>query len=355
MTQKDNIIDSIGLLGAISMSKAHIANRYLRACIAGAERQGHSAEELLQAADIPIEWLDQPQHLISEAQITRLIKFVWRATQDEFLGLNPQACRQGSFALMTEFCLSSVTIGAMLKRSAQVYRVVHDGMDIALEEQPTDGGLVFFRLHMRDQRLDQHHLLQEFVLLMWQRFICWLVGQQVPIATTCFSYPEPDHFDEYQLIYASECRFSQPICGFYLHNRYLQLPIIRTESELNVFLKESPAYILHRPSRDDSLRTQVRFLLSRYDYTNIPGLEVIAGELHLTPRSVRRKLKEEGETFSGIKAAIRRDYAFKLLITENLSISEISARVGFSEMAAFCRAFLRWTGKSPSAWRREHK
>jgi len=337
------------------MAKAHIANRYLRACVTGAERQGHSVDMLLKAADIPYEWLDKPDRLISEIQITRLMKTVWRATKDEFLGLNPQVCRPGSFALMTEFCLPSVTIGAMLKRSAQVYNIAHDGLDIGLEEHQTDTGLLFFRLHMRDQHLDKHHLLQEFMILMWQRLICWLVGQQIPFAATCFSYPEPSHFNEYPLLYASECRFSQPVSGFYLHSRYLQIPIMRTESELYSFLKESPAYILQRPSQDDSLKTQIRFMLTRYDYPDMPKLETIAQELHLTPRSTRRKLKEEGETFTRIKAAIRRDYAFKLLTTENLSISEISERVGFSEMAAFCRAFLRWTGKTPSAWRREHK
>ena len=104
------------------------------------------------------------------------------------------------------------------------------------------------------------------------------------------------------------------------------------------------------PDNDDSLRNRIRALLANQSLNNMPSLGDIAELLHMTPRSIGRKLQEEGTSLRLIKNSLRREYAIKLMSTENLSIADISERVGFSETASFCRAFKRWTGKSPSQW-----
>ncbi|MCK0164389.1 AraC family transcriptional regulator [Marinobacter sp. S6332] len=330
-------------------SISHIANHYLHASIRGAERQGASKDILLGKAGIPADWINKPEQLITERQLTQLIKSVWRATRDEFMGLSTSPCKNGTFALMADYCLGSASLGAVLRKSARVYSVACNNVDIGLGESDSNK-LVFFRLSLEDASKDTDHMLQEFLLLMWQRFACWLVDQQIPFATTCFSYPAPKHVKEYRAMFPAELQFNEPVCGFSLHEKYLQLPITRSEAELEVFLKEAPAYILHRPDIDDSLRNRVRALLASQSLNNMPSLGDIAELLHMTPRSIGRKLQEEGTSLRLIKNSLRREYAIKLMSTENLSVADISERVGFSETASFCRAFKRWTGKSPSQW-----
>lgn len=334
-----------------TMTKAHILNHYLRATVRGAERLGHPPEALLAQAGIPAQWLRQPDRRITEAQLTRLIQTVWRCTRDEFMGFSTHACHLGTFALMADCCLGSATLGAILRKSARFYRTLCDNLDIGFEPHDPGGDRqVFFRLSLRDSRQDPDHLLQEFLLLMWQRFSCWWVSQRIPFATTRFSYPAPAHASEYRLLFAGDLRFEQPVCGFSVHEKYLQLPVTRSDAELRTFLREAPAYILHRPSQDESLGHRVRALLSAYSYSDMPGLEALARQLHMTPRSIGRKLQEEGTSLRDIKTSLRREHAIRLMSTENLTIAEISERVGFSETASFCRAFKRWTGKSPSHW-----
>lgn len=332
-----------------SKLKPHIANHYLQASIRGAERQGIKREALLESAGVPVNWLNKPEQLITEEQFTRLIKSVWRATHDEFMGLSSSCCKHGTFALMTDYCLGSATLGAVLRKSARFFSTVSDNLDIDLGDS-NQNKLVFFHLHLKDASQDTDHLLQEFLMLMWQRFACWLVDQQIPFATTQFSYPSPPHVAEYRAMFPTELEFDKSVCGFYLHERYLQLPITRSEAELVVFLKEAPAYILHRPDHDDSLRNRVRTLLAQQSLKDMPNLDQIAQQLHMTPRSIGRKLQEEGTSLRIIKTSLRREFATKLMSTENLSVADVSERVGFSETASFCRAFKRWTGKSPSQW-----
>lgn len=332
------------------MAKAHIANHYLQAAIRGAERQGHAAETLLKQAGMTADWLNKPERLLTEQQLTLLIKAVWRTTRDEFLAMSSSRCKNGTFALMADYCLGSSTLGAVLRKSARFYRIACDNLDISLEENDDNDRLIFFRLSLQDARNDTDHMLQEFLLLMWERFCCWLVDQQIPFATTQFNYPPPPHAAEYLAMYPGELSFNQDACGFYLHEKYLQLPIIRSEEELMEFLRVAPANILHRPNQDESLRTRIRALLGQYSYHDMPGLEMLGRQLHMTPRSIGRKLQEEGTSLRKIKESLRREHAIRLLTTENLSIADVSEKVGFSETASFCRAFKRWTGQSPSNW-----
>ncbi|WP_372966116.1 AraC family transcriptional regulator [Marinobacter sp.] len=330
------------------MAKPHIANHYLQAAIRGAERQGHQAHTLLAQAGVPVNWLEHPEQLITEQQLTELIKAVWRATKDEFLGMSSERCNNGTFALMCEYCLGSATLGAVLRKSAHFYRIICSNIDIAMETQDKQ---IFFRLHLKDARKDTDHLLQEFLILMWERLSCWLVDQQVPFAHTQFSYPAPDHEAEYRAMYPGELKFDQPTCGFLLHEKYLHLPIVRGEQELRQFLQAAPAYILHRPSQDESLRARIQALLTRYNYADMPGLNALGELLHMTPRNIGRKLQDEGTSLRKIKESLRREHAVRLMTSENLSIAEISEQLGFSETAAFSRAFKRWTGLSPARWR----
>ncbi|GAA0684932.1 AraC family transcriptional regulator [Marinobacterium maritimum] len=336
--------------------KAHIANHYIRASITGALHRGADAKLLMAAAGIPASWLDQREQLITEHQLSELIKAVWRFTGDEFMGLATRTCKRGVFSLMAELAQGAKTLGGMMQQSARFYTAMSDDLAIGLQLEDSDQPpLAFFRLELQHACKDPDHLLQEFIMLMWQRFASWLVGQQLPLASTCFAYPAPEHVREYRAMFLGELLYSQPMTGFYLHPRYLQLPIIRNATELQGFLQDCPAVILHRPVRDNSLQTRIKVLLQRYDLDQMPELEQVSEMLAIAPRTLRRRLHEEGSSIRQIKESLRQDFALKLLTSEHLSVQEVAEQSGFAEAAAFCRAFKRWTGLSPAQWRKTQR
>lgn len=335
----------------VPSGKAHIANHYLGACIRGAVRQGAEPFQLLAEAGIPPAWLDRSERLITEQQLSELVKAVWRYTGDEFMGLTAGVSKRGVFSLMAELVRGARTLGGMLQRSARFYTAVSDDLQIGLESSEAQPPLLFYRLQLRDPALDPDHFLQEFILLMWQRFAGWLIGQQVPVVATCFGYALPEHAKEYRLMYLGELLDEQPLCGFYLHPRALQLPIVRSDAELQAFLRDCPAVVLRRPVPDNSLQMRVRLLLQRHDLREMPDLPEISGQLLMTPRTLRRRLQDEGTSIRQLKESLRRDFARGLLGNEHLSVQEVAEQSGFTEVAAFCRAFKRWTGLPPAQWR----
>lgn len=82
-----------------------------------------------------------------------------------------------------------------------------------------------------------------------------------------------------------------------------------------------------------------------------PGLEEIAGRMHVTSRTLRRKLQAEGTSYAEILTSVRRQQAIRLLRTTSMKTEEIAEALGFSDVANFRHAFRRWTGRSPSDYR----
>jgi AraC-like DNA-binding protein len=82
-----------------------------------------------------------------------------------------------------------------------------------------------------------------------------------------------------------------------------------------------------------------------------PSLEMVAGELHVSPAAIQRELAQQNTTFKDLVEMLRRELAMTYLRQRHLPISEISFLLGYSELSAFSRAVRRWTGASPSAVR----
>lgn len=86
---------------------------------------------------------------------------------------------------------------------------------------------------------------------------------------------------------------------------------------------------------------------------HFPEVETIASSLCTTTRTLRRKLADEGTSYSELLSNVRHALAVDYLSTTMLSVEEIARALGFSDMASFRHAFKRWSGKTPNAYRRQ--
>jgi len=80
--------------------------------------------------------------------------------------------------------------------------------------------------------------------------------------------------------------------------------------------------------------------------------EAIAAALHMTSRTLHRRLRQDGLSFRGLLKEIRQDLAEQYIRDDSLTLTEISFLLGFAEMSSFSRAFKKWHGVPPSAARR---
>ena len=99
----------------------------------------------------------------------------------------------------------------------------------------------------------------------------------------------------------------------------------------------------------------MRSLIARDLAGGDASIDQVAKALSLSPRTLGRRLEEEGTTFKDVREDLRRRLALQYVGGQDLGLSEIAFLLGFSDAAAFHRAFKRWTGQTPLEYRRSKR
>jgi AraC-like DNA-binding protein len=95
----------------------------------------------------------------------------------------------------------------------------------------------------------------------------------------------------------------------------------------------------------------VNALHLRVGHTDL-SIERVASDLNLTKRTLQRRLQDQNTNFAQLRDDLRFHYAIKYLIDDQLSVDRVSRALDFSDRTSFTNAFKRWTGLSPSAFRK---
>ncbi|KJJ94853.1 AraC family transcriptional regulator [Pseudomonas sp. 21] len=328
------------------MRERTIASHFVRAAVHGAQRKGLDVQALLRDAGIAPAILDEPRARIDPSQFSCLMQRLWEVLDDEYMGFGAMPSKRGTFAMMCNAIIHCRTLEKALGRGALFYGLFPEAPRIELLRDGDRARLTLDETHLRDP----DHFLAESLLLIWHRLASWLIGQRIRLEEATFSYPAPEHQAEYDLLFPCPRRFAAGSTSLLLQARYLDMPLLQDERTLKHFLKDSPADLLARPDGGDSLTSQIRRLLGR-DCRSWPDLEQVAAQLHMSPQTLRRHLREEGPNFQELKDQLRRDLAIYYLGRDEHSIQDIADQLGFSEPSAFHRAFKKWTGLTPGAYR----
>ena len=102
---------------------------------------------------------------------------------------------------------------------------------------------------------------------------------------------------------------------------------------------------------DQRVSTQVARIVADGAGSSWPSLALVAKRLGLSPRTLRRRLAADGSSFSAVAADTRQELARRYVASPDVAITEVAFLLGYSEVSAFHRAFRRWTGSTPAAFR----
>ncbi|WNO73006.1 AraC family transcriptional regulator [Streptomyces sp. AM8-1-1] len=331
------------------MGKRTITVHHVRAVLRGAERHGIDTVPLLQTAGIPPLLLSDDRARVTADQFGLLFRALYRATHDEFLGLGPSPSRPGTFAMMCHATLGCRDLGAAIERGAAFYRLFPGGPDLALTRDGDEAAFVV----RNDLGRDEDRFLAECLVVIWHRLCSWFIGRRIPLLRAGFGYPPPPHHDEYPYLFGCPVRYGEPVTTAVFSAHWLASPLLRDEPALEEMLRASPFELLSRREYAATVGEQVRRALARSLRASprLPSLDETAARLAVSPATLRRRLQQEETSYRQLKDAVRRDAAIAGLAEGNEPIAELAARLGFSEDTSFHRAFRRWTGTTPGAYR----
>jgi AraC-like DNA-binding protein len=165
--------------------------------------------------------------------------------------------------------------------------------------------------------------------------------------------PRPQDTREYERTFErATLRFDADEYAFTLDREWFEAPRPTADPTLHVVLCAHAALLLnHLPDRV-CMVDRVRELALRELLRGNPTVEGAARALRMSPRTLASRLESEGTTFSAVVDQMRREMALDYLDDPRLTPTEIAFRIGFSHVEAFYRAFKRWTGQTPTAYRR---
>ncbi|WP_199261144.1 AraC family transcriptional regulator [Paracoccus binzhouensis] len=285
---------------------------------------------------------------VSNLQYGKLWLAIADLIRDEFFDEAARPMRPGSFQLLCQAVLHAGTLERALRRALTFLVVVLD--DPAGELRLRAGQA---EILLRDTGPPRRAFTYRTYWLILLGVMCWLIGRRIPLMRVDFACPAPPNRRDYHQFFGAPVHFGQPVSRLSFAASYLSLPTIRDEKALQGFLRGAPANILLRYRHDQGLSARIRARLRASPPEDWPDFDSVAAALRLSPATLRRRLRAEGQGFAAIRAEIRLTHARQLLRDTNLSVAEIAARLGYGEPSAFHRAFLKLAGTTPAAFRRE--
>ncbi len=336
--------------------RATVAIGFVLGMLAGLQRPGLDAAPLLERVGIAPADLNNAAARIPVERYAALYNLLNKELDDEGFGLFSMPMRIGSFEFLCRSVITAPTLAEALERSARFLRLVLPDLAVSLERERDSA-----RLCIREtQEIAVGRVFAfEWLLRLLHGLCSWLVGRGIVLESVGFPYPRPAHADDYALIYTANSSFSAfpttetTLLATFAAN-LLELPIRRDEAALQNFLLGAPGKLTTLYRRDREMVLRVRNCL-RDALPDAKPLAEVARTLHLSPRTLHRRLEDEGSSFQAIKDALRRDLAINRLAKTAQPLAEIAADLGFADASAFYRAFVGWTGMAPAHYRRKLK
>lgn len=282
----------------------------------------------------------------------RLLRAIWQAMDDEASGYLSRPFKVGTFRMMCHALITAGNLRRALLRSARFIALMTDDITLHLEEKGDEAR--FYIRYRNPHGFDQTFFITSLYVI-WLRLSSWLIDRPILPERMHFAFPAPVFRDEYPMMFPCRLAFDQPEHVLVFKRDLLAQGIRQDVESLSVFLEGAPISLLTWSRSDRSITAKVkRRLLTRegmHTRLDIPGFEQLAESMELSTHTLRRRLKEEGHSFQEIKDNLRRGRAIQLLQSSNVSIADIAEDLGFSEPAAFTRAFKKWTGLPPAEFR----
>jgi AraC-like DNA-binding protein len=172
-------------------------------------------------------------------------------------------------------------------------------------------------------------------------------GDQQFIKAIHVTHPAPTYRDEYDRIFQMPVVFGSDKNAALTDERWLTHRNARSSRYVFGVLSAHAEALLKKLENSKSTRGQVESRLLPILHTGQASVDIIANKLGFSRQTLFRRLKSEGVTFETILDQLRHKMALHYLGGKKVSVNETAYLLGFSEPAAFSRAFKRWTGSSP--------
>lgn len=261
------------------------------------------------------------------------------------------AVPRGTYSWIEFIARLSTSLKDGMGAVSRYYRLLNKGADICCVDRGATAGLEV-KVHGRSDGWGRH--LNEYTVALFDRVTRELLPQWAP-KRVWFSHPAPAWPASQALseVFGVTPTFDEATSGFEGPRALVEMPLPTGDAVLQKLLERQANDVLIQEVPLAQLAARVRDVICRRLGKSEVSIEAIAPILDLSPRTLQRRLKDEGLSFQDVLDGAREQFSKSYLGNASLSVGEIAYLLGYSELRAFDRAFVRWTGLTPTAWRKD--
>lgn len=192
----------------------------------------------------------------------------------------------------------------------------------------------------------------EVIVATWVKCLSLYAGVAFQPREVWFQHAAPPDLRRYDDVFSCRVRFEMPELRLIVDPEELERPLRLANPRVLEYLEAQARSQHDNLPHESGLVDRVRGLLAEELRGGHLSQEHVARRLALSPRTLQRRLREEGAAFNDLLEAQRRVLCERYLRDPSLSVQEIAFLLGYNERSSFYRAFRRWTGRTPQELRK---
>ncbi|MEQ3637845.1 AraC family transcriptional regulator [Alcanivorax sp.] len=325
-----------------------VSAEYLALLLEVSSRRGVATEALLEGTRIaPGCWRD-PQARITAQDFERVATRAIALSGEPWLGWELGASMTlSSHGFLGYAAMSSATLGEALELAVKYFRTRSTVVQL---ETFTDGDMAVIQINELLALGELAPVIMESLFSSFHFMGEKLVPGLDIIGELRFSYPEPDYFARMRPVMPVPVYFDCAYNQMRFPVERMQCPLQFADPRLARMAADQCEQEMATIKLPPPLLGQVRRIILGGG-GRFPGVEEVAGELHMSSRTLKRKLQQLGTSYQEVLDGLRKGLAVEYLTQSEKTVDEIAMTLGYSDASNFARAFRRWTTRSPSDYR----
>lgn len=331
-----------------SHHRAFLTTDYLTQLISLLKDQGFGIDEILNQSQLREEDF-QYNSRISPMQYQQIVENALRLSQDPLLGIkHGQRLNISSHGFVGFAAMAADNLGQALSLAIRYTRTRTLLADIRFHKEDDSAVIQINRLAAMPGTFP---FVVENIISSFVGVARFLVGQQEELSAVIkLTHSPQTNPIEYEQLFGVPVLFNQPYNQICLPEFLLDAPVSTANAISRGLAETECEKLLAQQDHGQDLVTQIRYKLEKMQA--FPTLPIMAKALNSSPRTINRQLAQLNTSYQHTLDEARREKAMELLDLSSIAIEKISINLGYNDPSNFGRAFRRWVGQSPRAYRK---
>ena len=326
-----------------------LSGRIVQGLLEAVETVGVPRTRMLRAAQLAPEQLDLAEFRMPSSEVFRLCELAIDLTADPALGLHWAEKLSGdTFNPISHMLAHSATLRQAFESLTQFRRLLTDEASYELTE--SEDSVTVRCVPPPGTSPSMRRFTAEMLLTSLVRLLRSFSVHARPSRVN-FDYPAPAYRAEYARVFEGAERFEQSYSGIVFDRALMNVASPHKDEDVHSALRSIAEQRVLQLTDRVPYALRVRDFLVQNSSSGLAEMATVARALGMSVRSLRRRMDAEGKTFNAVANDAQAIVAKHLLRNTQSTIQEVAYELGFADTSSFHRAFKRWTGTTPLAYR----